>query len=251
MIDRALGSLALAALVMSGAAACKKNDQDTQTGYQQGQPQTQPGMQPAAGTQPGTQPAGTQPAGTQPAGTQPAGTQPAGTQPAGTQPAGTQPAGTQPAGTQPAGTQPAGTPAAGGKATQLDATAGAVVQPILNELAKKETVAGAKPVGTAMVGNFATGSVLETQIQLQPNKCYSIVATSLPPVTELNVQLVAVAPIPGLAPVLAADSDTGPSAVVGRKPNCYKWALPLAAPAKVVVTVAGGSGLAAAQLYEK
>jgi hypothetical protein len=126
-----------------------------------------------------------------------------------------------------------------------------VVQPILNELAKKETVAGAKAVGTAMVGNFQTGSVLETQVQLQPNKCYTVVATSLPPVSELNVQLVAVAPIPGLAPVLAADSDTGPSAVLGRKPNCYKWALPLAAPAKVVLTVAGGSGLAAAQLYEK
>jgi hypothetical protein len=126
-----------------------------------------------------------------------------------------------------------------------------VVQPILNELAKKETVTGAKAVGTALVGNFGTNTTLETQVQLQPNKCYSVVATSLPPVSEVNVQLIAVAPIPGLAPVLAADSDTGPSAVLGRKPNCYKWALPLAAPAKVVVTVAGGSGLAAAQLYEK
>jgi hypothetical protein len=68
-----------------------------------------------------------------------------------------------------------------------------VVQPILNELAKKETVAGAKPVGTALVGNFGTNTTLETQVQLQPNKCYSVVATSLPPVSEVNVQLVAVA----------------------------------------------------------
>ena len=217
--SRALGSLALAALVLSSAAACKKN-QDAQTaGYQQGQP----GGQPA----PGTQPAPGQPA------------------PAPGQPA---PA---PGTTAPAPGTPAPAPAPGGKATQLDATAGAVVQPILNELAKKETVAGAKPVGTALVGNFGTNTTLETQVQLQPNKCYSVVATSLPPVSEVNVQLIAVAPIPGLAPVLAADGDTGPSAVLGRKPNCYKWALPLAAPAKVVVTVTGGSGLAAAQLYEK
>jgi hypothetical protein len=232
-----LASLSLAALVMSGAVACKKNQDAETAGYQQGQPQGAPG----------TQPAGTQPAGTQPAGTQPAGTQPAGTQPAGTQPAGTTPAGTDPNAAPPAGTPPA----TGGKATQLDATAGAVVQPILNELAKKETVAGSKPVGTAMVGNFQTGATLETQVQLQPNKCYTVVATSLPPVSELNVQLIAVAPIPGVAPVLAADSDNGPSAVLGRKPNCYKWALPLAAPAKVVMTVTAGSGLAAAQLYEK
>jgi hypothetical protein len=133
----------------------------------------------------------------------------------------------------------------------LDITAAAVVQPILNELAKKETQPGAKAIGAAMVGNFPTNGVLETQIQLQPNKCYTIVATSLPPVAEVNVQLVAVAPLPGLAPVLATDMDTGPNAVLGRKPNCYKWALPLPAPAKVVLQVPAGSGLVAAQLYEK
>ena len=106
-------------------------------------------------------------------------------------------------------------------------------------------------IGAAMVGNFPTNGVLETQIQLQPNKCYTIVATSLPPVSEVNVQIVAVAPLPGLAPVLATDMDTGPNAVLGRKPNCYKWALPLPAPAKVVLQVTAGSGLVAAQLYEK
>ncbi len=45
--------------------------------------------------------------------------------------------------------------------------------------------------------------------------------------------------------------DSGPNAVLGRKPNCYKWALPLPAPAKVVLQVPAGSGLVAAQLYEK
>jgi hypothetical protein len=54
-----------------------------------------------------------------------------------------------------------------------------------------------------------------------------------------------------MAPIMAQDQDTGANAVLGRKPNCYKWPMPLAAPVKVVVTVAGGSGLAAAQVYEK
>lgn len=146
---------------------------------------------------------------------------------------------------------PTGTAGAGSSATPIDPGAAAMVQPVINELAKSHTVAGAKPLGSALVGNFQTGQTLETTIQLQPNKCYTIVGTSLPPVTELNLQLVAATPLPGLMPVLAADSETGPTAIIGKKPNCYKWAFPVPAAAKIIVQVAGGSGLAAAQVYEK
>ncbi|MFZ5889853.1 MAG: hypothetical protein ACOY0T_02205 [Myxococcota bacterium] len=150
------------------------------------------------------------------------------------------------------GTPTGGAPGgAGGSAQALDAAAATVVAPVLNELAKAQTVAGSKAVGAALVGNFQTGQTLQGQIQLQPNKCYTVVATALPPVTELNVQLLAATVIPNLNPVLATDSDTGPTAVLGRKPNCYKWAFPLPAPAKVVIQVAAGAGLAAAQIYEK
>ena len=112
-------------------------------------------------------------------------------------------------------------------------------------------MAGAKPVGSAIVGNFQTGQTLEGQLQLQPGKCYTVVAAGVPPVTEVNLQLVAVMPIPGMVPILAQDSDQGPQAVVGKKPNCYKWPMPVGAPVKVILTVAGGSGIAAAQVYEK
>jgi hypothetical protein len=151
------------------------------------------------------------------------------------------------------GTPTAGAPtaAAGGDAQPLDAAAATVVSPVLNELAKAQTVAGSKPIGAPLVGNFQTGQTLQGQVQLQPNKCYSVVASALPPVTELNVQLVVATVYPNLNPVLATDSDTGPTAVLGRKPNCYKWAFPLPAPAKVMIQVAAGSGLAAAQIYEK
>lgn len=146
---------------------------------------------------------------------------------------------------------PTGAAGASGSAQPIDPAAAAVVQPVLNELARTHTIAGAKPLGSPLAGSFQTGQTLEGQIQLQPQKCYSVVATALPPVTEINVQLVLVTPLPGLDPVLAVDNDTGATAVVGKKPNCYKWAFPVAAPAKVVMQVAGGSGLAAAQVYEK
>jgi hypothetical protein len=137
-------------------------------------------------------------------------------------------------------------------AQRLDATAGLAIKPLLDQLAKTETQAGSKAIGETLVGNFATGQSLEVPIQLQPNKCYTVIAASLPPVTEVNVQLQLVTPIPGVVPVLAIDQDTGASAVLGRKTTCYRWMFgTFPASAKVVVQVAGGSGLVAAQAYEK
>jgi hypothetical protein len=242
--------LGLGWVLVSAAAivGCKKSDSEgaATAGYTQGQ--TQPGQVQPGQTDP-TQPGQPQPGQVQPGQTDP--TQPGQVQPGQTTTDPTQPGQVQPGQTTPDQTVTNPTPGTPQPVQPLDITAAAVVQPILNELAKKETQPGAKAVGAAMVGNFPTNGVLETQVQLQPNKCYTVVATSLPPVAEVNIQLVAVAPLPGLAPVLATDMDTGPNAVLGRKPNCYKWALPLPAPAKVVLQVPAGSGLVAAQLYEK
>lgn len=135
--------------------------------------------------------------------------------------------------------------------TPVDPALAATLTPLLTQLAASQVVAGSKPLGTALVGNVGGPQTLEQQIMLQPNKCYSVVAVGGPPITELNVQLLAVTVIPGMAPVLAVDQDTGASATLGKKPNCYKWALPLPTPVKVVVSAAAGQGLAGAQVYEK
>ena len=132
-----------------------------------------------------------------------------------------------------------------------DPAIAAAVTPMLTQLAASQTVAGSKALGAAMVGNVGGALTLEQQIMLQPNKCYSVVAVGMPPISELNVQLLAVTVIPGMAPILATDQDSGASATLGKKPNCYKWALPLPVPVKVVVTAAGGQGVAAAQVFEK
>jgi len=133
----------------------------------------------------------------------------------------------------------------------VDPALSAAVAPLLTQLGASQTVAGSKPLGSAMVGNVGGAQNLEQQIMLQPSKCYTVVAAGMPPISELNVQFLAVTIIPGMAPVLAVDQDTGPSATLGKKPNCYKWALPLPAAVKVVVSAAGGQGVAGAQVYEK
>lgn len=141
---------------------------------------------------------------------------------------------------------------AGPVAQRLDASAAAAVQPIIVGLAKDNVQAGAKPVGELLVGNFTQGQTLDVPIQLQPNKCYTVVATGLPPVTEVNIQLQLTTVIPGMAPVLAVDQDTGATAVLGKKTACYRWMFGvIPAPGKVVVQVTGGSGVVAAQAYEK
>ena len=186
----------------------------------------------------------------------------------GQQPYGQQPYGQQQPGygqQQPGyGQQPGGAPqgqpgggamppqaAPGTPAQQLDPSAGAAATALLGPLSQGSIMAGAKPVGSAIVGNFQAGQTLEGQLQLQPGKCYTVVGAGVPPVTEVNLQLVAVMPIPGMVPILAQDGDQGSQAVLGKKPNCYKWPMPVGAPVKVILTVAAGSGIAAAQVYEK
>jgi hypothetical protein len=138
----------------------------------------------------------------------------------------------------------------GPMAQQLDPSAGAAATAILTQLSAGAIQPGAKPIGSPLVGNFQQGQQLEAQLQLTQGKCYTVVGAGIPPISEVNLQLVAVTPLPGLNPVLAVDNTAGAQAVLGGKPNCYKWAL-LSAPVKVVMTVAGGSGIAAAQVYEK
>ncbi len=140
----------------------------------------------------------------------------------------------------------------GPSATPLDeTTAGAVVQ-LLDPLAKQHAPAGAtRTPGGTLAGNFNQGQSLEVTIQMQPGACYTVVGAAMPTVQNLDIQLAPVTPIPGLSAILAQDQTTGPTAVTGAKPNCFKWPLPAAAPMRVILTVSAGQGMAAAQVYQK
>jgi len=168
------------------------------------------------------------------------------------------PAATVP-GAAPAATAPAipglpgvATTSAGPTATPLDPATAQVVTSLIAPLAATAAAPGAKAVGAAIAGNFTQGQSLEQTVQMNPGKCYTIVGAGVPTITNLDIQLVPSISIPGLpAAVVAADSSTGSTAIVGQQPNCYKWALPMGGTMKVVVTVSAGSGMAAAQVFEK
>lgn len=229
-------SIVLGTSVLAFAAGCGGGQEQPQSGFQQGQQYGQPGynqQQPGYNQQ---QPGYAQPG-------QPG--YPQQTQPG--QP--TQPGQMgQPA--QPGAQQPA-QQGSGTAAQPLDPSAGAAAQPILNGLASTQAPEGAQPLGAPLVGNFSAGQNLTTDLQLQPGKCYTVVAAALPPITEVDVKFVAISPIPGSAMILAQDNETGTQAVLGEKPNCYKNAMPIAVPVRMVLEVPAGQGIAAAQVYEK
>lgn len=112
---------------------------------------------------------------------------------------------------------------------------------------------GATPVGGALVGNFQTGQCLEAQIMLQPGKCYTAVGNGAGP-GDIEVSLVTVPPpppFPQISQPLSVDQSAGPTAVMAGAPNCFRSIFPVPTPAKFVLKVTQGTGVAAAQLYEK
>lgn len=160
-------------------------------------------------------------------------------------PTATTPVGTTPVGTTPA---PTGTAPAGASATPITGPGAMAADAVLTGLATQEAAGQAE--GTAFAGQFQEGQTLEQPINLQPGKCYTVLAASIGPVTELDVMLQA--QLPPLPPsTVAQDQGSGPTATLGGKAGCWKYPLPVPGPAKVVLRVTKGSGMAAAKVYVK
>jgi hypothetical protein len=168
------------------------------------------------------------------------------------------PAGQYPAGQYPQGTATAPQPTAtttapasgGGSATPIAPAAAAAATPVLTAMAANET-RGMTPEGGAFAGQFQQGQTLEQPFNIEPGKCYTVVGVGVG-ITELDIQIVMQPPIPGAPPVpLAQDNQTGPNATLGGGGNCFKNALPIGGPGKVIVKATGGSGIALAQIYKK
>ena len=129
--------------------------------------------------------------------------------------------------------------------------AAAVVQPILVSMGQNEAQ-GAQPDGSPFAGQFAAGQTLEQTINIRPNGCYTVVAASIG-IQQLDIQLVANSPVPGMQPVnLAQSSGSGPNATLGGKATgCWRNPTPLAGTGKVILRATSGQGLAAAQVFVK
>ncbi|MFO0673234.1 MAG: hypothetical protein U0235_27060 [Polyangiaceae bacterium] len=91
--------------------------------------------------------------------------------------------------------------------------------------------------GAPLAGNYQEGQVLESNITIQPGKCYTFVAAGVGP-QELEISLVPQAAIPGLPAMgsLGSAKGSGQKTVLGGGANCIKLALiPVAVPAKWVL----------------
>lgn len=119
-----------------------------------------------------------------------------------------------------------------------------------------------QPEGTAICMVVPEGQTASGQtFMLQPGFCYTVLGQALPTVTEVDVQIEldlagggglppALAAL-NLKPMLAVDSETGPSGAIGAKQNCYAWPWPIPAAVKVVVKARTGAGPVAAQVYSR
>ena len=147
------------------------------------------------------------------------------------------------------GAPPPAGPMAG--APGADAATAAAVRLALQPRAANEAK-GMKEDGNAIGGMLAEGGALTQEFMLMPGKCYTILGQGLPPVAELDMQLLAKPLMPSLPPaVLAADQTQGPSASIGGGKNCYKNPFPVAAPVILTLKATKGGGPAGAQVYSK
>ncbi len=147
------------------------------------------------------------------------------------------------------GQQPASGGAAGGTAQQIDPSLAALATGPLTVFANTEAP-GMAPEGPTLAGNFQEGQTLEGSFTFQPGKCYTVLAVGAG-ITEIDIEMQYVTPIPGINPQIGKDSQTGSQASIGGKGNCLKPLSPFPANAKFIVRATKGSGVAAAQLYVK
>ena len=106
-----------------------------------------------------------------------------------------------------------------------------------------------QPDDNPFAGSFQTGQTLEQPITLAAGKCYAVIGVGVG-ISQLDIQLATnQPPIPPI--VLAQGQSSSGSTVLGGAKNCYKNALPMAAPAKVVLKATAGSGIAMAQVYSR
>jgi hypothetical protein len=155
-----------------------------------------------------------------------------------------------PSGSAPdAGPPPPPDPTADKYAKPVDPALAAAATQLIAPAAREAAPPGAQPMNAKIAGDFQQGQVLESVVKLEAGKCYTVVGAGVPTVQNLDIQLIPVTPLPGVAPVVAQDQTTAPLAVVGAKPNCFKALF--AGPIKVVLAVSAGQGLAAAEIYVK
>ena len=142
----------------------------------------------------------------------------------------------------------AGAPADAGN-QPLDLVTMQTMQDLIKARAAAEAK-GMKQSGVFFGANVPEGGVVEQIFMIDSGRCYSVVGTAGPSVTELDIQIQAKGglPIPLPGPILAVDSKTGPEASIS---PCWKNPFPLSFPATAVIKATRGYGPIGGQIYVK
>ena len=121
----------------------------------------------------------------------------------------------------------------------------------LRELAEQEAV-GMQQEGDLIASKLAPGQLFEQEFRLQPGRCYTLVAVAGDGITELDATIETFGPARSKTEVLAKDTRTGTSAVIGGAAACFAWQPEQTAlPAKFVLRAGTGTGVVASQLYAR
>ncbi len=146
---------------------------------------------------------------------------------------------------------PTAAPASGatGTAQAIDPNLAAAASGPLGLWASSEAP-GMTKEGAPIAGNFQAGQTLEQAFTFQPGKCYTVIAQGVG-ISELDLEMQYVTPLPGLNPSIGKDAQKGAQASIGGKGNCLKPLSPFPTNAKFIVKATTGAGVAAAQLYSK
>ena len=137
----------------------------------------------------------------------------------------------------------------GPAATPIDPTFATAATLPLQAFAQTEAP-GMQREGALAAANFQEGQILEQALNLQPGKCYAVLAVGIG-IQEVDITLATNLNLPGLTPILARDSGSGSQSSLGGKGNCYRVPVPVSVPAKYIVRATKGSGLAAAAVFVK
>jgi hypothetical protein len=106
---------------------------------------------------------------------------------------------------------------------------------------------GMSPEGQVAKGNLAEGGHIGFLVNMDPSRCYTIVAYGAG-VTDLDVNLLA----PPLYNFLAAqDGMAGSAAIIGASPRPMCPVIPMSVPYKIDLFAKKGGGSVAAQVYSK
>ena len=115
----------------------------------------------------------------------------------------------------------------------------------------KSAAPGMTALSPAQVAEFDPGEVLVTSLQIDPGRCYTVLA-SIDGIQRLELSLVVAPPMSTFPPMpVAVAVGTPPNVALGAGSSCFKNPMPIPMPASVVVTAAAGKGAAAVQVWSK